>query len=141
MSEPLRNTRKRARTSSVGAPANNPGEIEPAAAARKRDEEFWYSDGTIILVARDIEFRVFKGILAEHSPVFSDMFSLPQPPLAAYPASPAADDACPVVHLSDSPEDLRHVLRVYMPKGGPRYIRDIVRLVGLTNFHLQRVLP
>ncbi|EIW57114.1 uncharacterized protein TRAVEDRAFT_76005, partial [Trametes versicolor FP-101664 SS1] len=105
--------RKRARTSS-----GNAGEIEPVA-GRERDEEFWYSDGNIILVARDVEFRVFKGILAEHSPVFRDMFSLPQPPPAETLSSSTADDMCPVVHLSDSPEDLRHVLRVYMPKGSP----------------------
>lgn len=84
----------------------------------QRDEEFWYDDGTIILVAGGIEFRVYKGILAEHSTVFRDMFSFPQPP-EAHPAS--GDPPCPVVHVSDSPEDLRHVLRVYMPKSDPRY--------------------
>lgn len=139
MSELVRNTRKRARTSSVSATANSHGEIEPVA-ERKRDVEFWYSDGNIILVARDVEFRVFKGILAEHSPVFRDMFSLPQP-LPAKPSVASADDMCPVVHLSDSPEDLRHVLRVYMPKGSPRYIRDTARPVGLADHDLQRILP
>ncbi|KAL1938258.1 hypothetical protein VTO73DRAFT_11709 [Trametes versicolor] len=88
-----------------------------AECARTRDEEFWYSDGNIILLAHDVEFRVYKGLLAEHSPVFKDMFSLPQPPS---PVTAPSEDACPVVHLSDSPEDLRHILRVYMPKlGGP----------------------
>lgn len=48
------------------------------ASPRQRDTEFWYDDGNIILVARDVEFRVFKGILAEYSPVFKDMCSLPQ---------------------------------------------------------------
>lgn len=134
MSDLVRNTRKRARTSS-----GNAGEIEPVA-GRERDAEFWYSDGNIILVARDVEFRVFKGILAEHSPVFRDMFSLPQPPPTASPGASAEDDTCPVVYLSDSPEDLRHVLRVYMPKGGPRYIQDTVRLVDLAHYYLQGVL-
>ncbi|EIW56925.1 uncharacterized protein TRAVEDRAFT_127403 [Trametes versicolor FP-101664 SS1] len=86
---------------------------------RKRDEEFWYCDGSIILVAGDVEFRIYKGLLADHSPVFKDMFSLPQPPVAASPTR--TNDPCPVVHLSDSPDDLRHVLRAYMPKGDPRY--------------------
>ncbi|OJT05562.1 hypothetical protein TRAPUB_3611 [Trametes pubescens] len=119
-----RRSRKRARTGSIAAfiedsAAPERGNTETA--VRKRDKEFWHSDGTIILVARDIEFRVFKGILAEHSPVFRDMFSLPQPVDASSSTPPhrAADDPCPIVHLSDSPEDLRHVLRVYMPKGGP----------------------
>ncbi|TFK85598.1 hypothetical protein K466DRAFT_664389 [Polyporus arcularius HHB13444] len=75
----------------------------------KRDDEFWYEDGTVILVARDVEFRVFKGILADHSPVFRDMFSLPQPPEAAMAPYP-------VVHVTDTPEDLRHLLRACIPK-------------------------
>lgn len=87
---------------------------------RTRDEEFWYSDGSIILVARDVEFRVYKGLLTRHSPVFRDMFFLPQLP-ASVPAE-CAEPSCPMVHLSDSSEDLRHILRVYMPRGGPRYI-------------------
>ncbi|OJT03172.1 hypothetical protein TRAPUB_6248 [Trametes pubescens] len=45
--------------------------------------------------------------------MLKDMFSLPQPPATAS----MTDDACPVVHLSDSPDDLRYVLRAYMPKG------------------------
>ncbi|KAL1938152.1 hypothetical protein VTO73DRAFT_11981 [Trametes versicolor] len=87
---------------------------------RKRDEEFWYCDGSIILVAGDVEFRIYKGLLADHSPVFKDMFSLPQPPATASPTN----DPCPVVYLSDSPDDLRHVLRAYMPKGdySPFYV-------------------
>ncbi|KAH9886911.1 hypothetical protein C8Q73DRAFT_657461 [Cubamyces lactineus] len=75
-----------------------------------RDEEFWYEDGTIDLVAGNVIFRVYKGVLAEHSAVFKDMFSLPQPP------SESSSSQCPVVYLSDSPEDLRHVLRVLMPR-------------------------
>lgn len=88
----------------------------PVAPARTRDGEFWFDDGSIILVAGTVEFRVFKSILAQYSPVFSDMFSLPQPSFTS--SSPA--DPCPVVHLSDSPEDLRHILRVSMPKSSTR---------------------
>ncbi|KAL1938146.1 hypothetical protein VTO73DRAFT_11975 [Trametes versicolor] len=101
-----RGTRKRARTGSIAAASNDgatpePGNIEVS--SRKRDEEFWYEDGSIILVARDVEFRVFKGILAEHSPVFRDMFSLPQPPTTSSISSSSEQDTCPVVHLLDSP--------------------------------------
>lgn len=88
----------------------------PVTPARTRDEEFWFEDGSVILVAGDVEFRVFRSILAQYSPVFSDMFSLPQPSFTS--GSPA--DPCPVVHLSDSPEDLRHILRVSMPKSSTR---------------------
>ena len=76
----------------------------------KKDDEFWFADGTISLVASGVEFRVYKGILEAHSPVFADMFSLPQP----------LSDARPVVHLTDSVQDLRHVLRALFPSSETR---------------------
>ena len=75
----------------------------------QRDSELWFEDGTIILVARGVGFKVYRGPLVDHSPVFKDMLSLPQP--AATQVAPA----CPVIPLPDSPADLRHVLRVLMP--------------------------
>ncbi|KAL1938262.1 hypothetical protein VTO73DRAFT_11713 [Trametes versicolor] len=118
-------TRKRARLdSNSGDPRDENGTQQASGEAhavsestRKRDEEFWYDDGNIILIARDVEFRVYRGILAEKSPVFSDMFSLPQPPAGSSSAPAAvADGSCPVVHLSDSPEDIRQMLRAFMPR-------------------------
>ncbi|KAH9856172.1 hypothetical protein C2E23DRAFT_810383 [Lenzites betulinus] len=78
---------------------------------RERDKEHWYEDGNIIIVAAHVEFRVYKGILADHSPIFKDMFALPQP------ADSQSTDV-PEVHVSDEPEDLRHMLQACMPKGG-----------------------
>ncbi len=80
------------------------------------DEEFWYEDGTIILVARDVEFRVYKEVLADHSLVFADMFSLPQPTFSLSYDSRET----PSVYLEDSPEDLRHILRALFPKTSAR---------------------
>ncbi|KAI0753712.1 hypothetical protein C8Q74DRAFT_1452465 [Fomes fomentarius] len=60
-----------------------------------------------------VEFRVFKGILAGISPVFKDMLSLPKTADAEMPSN------CPVVHVTDNAEDLRHILRLYMPKTEP----------------------
>ncbi|KAI1795389.1 hypothetical protein LXA43DRAFT_39965 [Ganoderma leucocontextum] len=75
----------------------------------KEDEEFWFEDGTVILVARDVKFRFYEGLLAGLSPVFKDMF-------AERRANPGMGEvlalSCLVVHVSDSPEDLRHLLRV-----------------------------
>ena len=45
-----------------------------------RNVEFWYDDGTLILLANNIEFRVYRGPLAKHSQVFRNMLSFPQPP-------------------------------------------------------------
>lgn len=77
-----------------------------------RDEEFWFEDGTIVLVAGDIEFKVYARPLVRHSLVFKDMLSLPQP--EATDASNALAPP-PAVHLSDSPGDLRYVFEVLMP--------------------------
>lgn len=105
--------RKRARTEPEDEDVNR--RVEPSGGCRntdsqvtetQKDSEFWYEDGNVILLARDVKFRVYKGILADHSPVFKDMFSLPQPP--------GSVESCPTVRITDSPEDLRHVLRVYI---------------------------
>lgn len=89
----------------------------------KPDDDFWFEDGNIVLIARDIEFRVYKGILAKHSPVFQDMFSLPPPPAPETSRDTAEPiETCPVVHLSDSPEDFRHVLRVCMAETNLRHV-------------------
>ena len=86
-----------------------------------RDEEFWFDDGTIVLVAGDIEFKVYARPLVGHSLVFKDMLSLPQPEATHASNAPAPP---PAVHLSDSPYDLRHVLRKYMPRRGTEYVTD-----------------
>ncbi|KAI1795374.1 hypothetical protein LXA43DRAFT_855926, partial [Ganoderma leucocontextum] len=82
----------------------------------KHDDEFWFEDRSIILVARDIKFRVYKGILASRSAVFRDMFSFPQPePSSTSAALSSPSTSWPVVHVMDSPEDVRELLRCLMP--------------------------
>ncbi|KAI0676526.1 hypothetical protein C8Q78DRAFT_953454, partial [Trametes maxima] len=74
-----------------------------------QDTEFWLSDGNLILVAGDTAFKVYKGLLAMQSTVFSDML------VAANPQASEVFDDHPVVRLSDSPQDLRHLLRILVP--------------------------
>lgn len=100
-----------------------------------KDEEFWYADGSNTLLAENTGFRVFKGILADHSPFFSDMFSLPQP----RPASSPASEDCPVVRLTDSPNEVRYLLRACMPKMVEEYVQpyrshDVARGVDLSTY-------
>ncbi|KAH9932308.1 uncharacterized protein B0H18DRAFT_1137503 [Fomitopsis serialis] len=71
-----------------------------------KDDKFWYLDGNIILLAQNIGFKVYKGLLAEQSEVFRDLFTLPQPSEAQ-----SVED-CPTVHLSDTAQDLRALLSV-----------------------------
>ena len=85
----------------------------------EKDEEFWYDDGTIILITGNIEFRVYRGPLAKHSPIFHDMLALPQPPISDSTPSSFEESVlgppCPAVHVTDSPTDLRHFLRAFVP--------------------------
>ncbi|KAI0642606.1 hypothetical protein C8Q79DRAFT_982921 [Trametes meyenii] len=75
------------------------------------DAEFWFSDGSIVLIAGKVAFKVYKELLASQSNVVADM-------LGVATDSQAVDilDGSPVVCLSDSPEDLRHLLRVLIPR-------------------------
>ncbi|KAI0742519.1 hypothetical protein C8Q80DRAFT_1058783, partial [Daedaleopsis nitida] len=76
----------------------------------QRDEELWLEDGNIILVTPTVQFRVYRGPLVKQSLVFRDMLSLPQPACAQSASRDASD--CIVIPVSDSPQDIRHFLRV-----------------------------
>ncbi|KAI0742514.1 hypothetical protein C8Q80DRAFT_1273169 [Daedaleopsis nitida] len=78
-----------------------------------RDSEFWFENGNLTLIARDVEFRVWKAPLAAHSLVFRDMFSLPQP--EAETGQGSSSPTTPIIHLSESPDELRQCLRVFFP--------------------------
>jgi len=78
----------------------------PMAENVKRDQDVWFEDGNVVLQAGGIAFRVYQGLLTLNSEVFADMFSVPQP------NSVERFDGCPVIHLADHPDDLRHLLRV-----------------------------
>ncbi len=77
-----------------------------------RDEEFWLDDGNIVLVAGKCAFKIYQGLMAVQSPVFSDMFATANPNVGQL------YDGCPVIRSSDSKEDVRHLLRALIPKEG-----------------------
>ncbi|KZP13135.1 hypothetical protein FIBSPDRAFT_753926, partial [Athelia psychrophila] len=64
-------------------------------------------DGNVILQAEGTQFKVHRGILAESSSVFKDMFGFPQPP----EAYTEVVEGCPVVRVSDSAQDMKIVLQ------------------------------
>lgn len=78
------------------------------------DDEFWFYDGNIIIVANNVKFRVYQGLLASQSGFFQAMFSLPQP---SSPTCTSIDKetGCPFIVVDDSPDTFRHILRVCMP--------------------------
>ena len=89
-------------------PTDPPGASEPPEeSGLARDAEFWYADGSIVLVAQRTAFRVYAGWLARRSEVFRDMLSIPVPP---QPDGEQRVSGCPVVRLSDTSEALREFL-------------------------------
>ena len=64
----------------------------------------------IVLTAGKSAFRVYRGVLASQSSVFSDMLDFPQPT-----ESTPQMDGCPIVELSDSGIDLTVFLGVIFP--------------------------
>jgi hypothetical protein len=85
---------KRSRTDASNAEPPTPERGDP-----------WLDDGNIVLQAGSEQFRVLRSILSASSSIFSDMFSIPQP------VDEKLVDGCPVVHVSDTAEDLHHVLK------------------------------
>ncbi|KAI0644301.1 hypothetical protein C8Q79DRAFT_913898 [Trametes meyenii] len=71
--------------------------------------DFWFADGNVVLLARNVAFKVHRGQLVRHSDVFHDMFSLPQPSPAE--AGQGLIDGCPWVEIYDDPSDVLHLLR------------------------------
>ncbi|KAI0742362.1 hypothetical protein C8Q80DRAFT_1108543 [Daedaleopsis nitida] len=108
------------------------GTSSHSTAVLERDNELWLDDGNIVLVAGGVGFRVYKGLLAAQSPVLCDMFGA---------GSLRADeqyDNVPVVPLFDSPIDLRHLLRVLLPKSQRFVMKD--RYDHKTEFHIMSAL-
>ena len=71
---------------------------------------FGHPDADIIIRSSDGgDFRMFKIDLVRASPVFSDLLSLPQPPIGTNPDDYM--DGLPVVRLSESPDVLNIVLQ------------------------------
>ncbi|KAI1787705.1 hypothetical protein LXA43DRAFT_683603 [Ganoderma leucocontextum] len=74
-----------------------------------KDDDVWLSDGSIVVVAADkVAFRVHKSLLSLRSEIFRDLFSLPN----VDAATAEVMDGCPVVRVSDSPEDIRRLFLV-----------------------------
>lgn len=85
-----------------------------------------------------VDFRVRKGILAEASGVFEDMFGLPQPATDQVPA-----DNLPVVKLEENSSVLDRLLRLCYPGNAPRIedldeLRPVIR--AAIKYDMQEVL-
>ncbi|KAJ3528880.1 hypothetical protein NMY22_g9225 [Coprinellus aureogranulatus] len=96
---------KRRRTASSATDSGHPDdEGMQTAEPPERSEAVWMEDGNIILQAENVQFKVHRSVLSKHSPVFADLFKVPQP------GNEPTVDGCPIVELHDHAEDLKHVL-------------------------------
>ncbi|GJE89893.1 hypothetical protein PsYK624_060050 [Phanerochaete sordida] len=109
-------TRSRRSTDDADMP-NKRRKVEPAEDVEnalrdeslgERSEEFWFEDGSIILAAQGMSFRVHKGVLALRSDVFKTL--LDDPSLEQL-------EGCPVLRVEDRGRDLRDLLHI-MYNGG-----------------------
>ncbi|KAK7025081.1 BTB domain-containing protein [Favolaschia claudopus] len=72
--------------------------------------DLWKTDGSVILQAGNMQFRVHWSVLADNSSVFCDMQGLPQP------SDQPTVEGCPIVELSDDPVDVEFLLKaLYSP--------------------------
>ncbi|KIY48398.1 hypothetical protein FISHEDRAFT_73601 [Fistulina hepatica ATCC 64428] len=73
-------------------------------ASAKRSSAFWYSDGSLIIHASSTLFRIHRGFLAKNSSIFHDLTTF------ACTTDELHLDGCPVVEVSDSPEEWAELL-------------------------------
>ncbi|KIP03702.1 hypothetical protein PHLGIDRAFT_37291 [Phlebiopsis gigantea 11061_1 CR5-6] len=92
-----------AKTPSTYLRAMNPIEEHPL----ERCADLWYNDGTVVLQAENMLFKVYRGILEEQSPFFADLFTLPQ---RESNESEKYED-CPLVPMTDPAADVRVFLK------------------------------
>lgn len=96
----------------MGKAKNGPGKFESVDGSTGDDNlivkhpDFYFPDGSVVIIVEKTAFRIHKYVLARHSEVFHGMWDVPQPL--------ASDmfDGCPAVTLPDSKTDFIDVMRV-----------------------------
>ncbi|KAI0783906.1 hypothetical protein BC629DRAFT_1518042 [Irpex lacteus] len=90
--------------------------------------DLWFEDGNVVLVAEESGYRVHRSLLARHSDVFRDMFSMPQPP----PTEEGTYEGCPTVMLvGDRAKEVTMILTI-LYDGGRSFYNDSAPLPGET---------
>ncbi|OCH93746.1 hypothetical protein OBBRIDRAFT_266819 [Obba rivulosa] len=85
-------------------------------------------DADVIIRTSDlIDFRVYKVILGMVSPVFKDMFPMPQPKNDNHPT--CHKDGVPVVTVTETAETMDNVLRIIHPMQEPRHLTTLEQVV------------
>lgn len=85
----------------------------PVLVADAKWSDIWFEDGNVVIQAEGTYFKVYRGALAASSPIFQDMFRIPQPPSRGE----ITVEGCPVVYLSDTAADVTIVLQALFLRG------------------------
>lgn len=108
---------KRARLSYDAQTATAPTATVPLQTSFERHSNFWFDDGNLILVAKgNIAFRIYRGFLTAQPTFFADKIT------SASSDPNRLFDECPVVEVSDTPEELAHFLRIVLPRSKQMYV-------------------
>ncbi|EIN04233.1 hypothetical protein PUNSTDRAFT_76587 [Punctularia strigosozonata HHB-11173 SS5] len=67
--------------------------------------ELWYEDGSIVLAAEGVGFKVYQMLVAQNSTIFADMLAISTPQ-----ANIDSRYGCPLVHMPDPADHLRSLL-------------------------------
>jgi hypothetical protein len=86
------------------------------------DKNYYFEDGSIVILAEIHLFRVHRGVLSLNSELFKDMFSFPQPAIGL------TVDNCPLLQVSETADEIRKMMQMFY-KGGNRCIRDFFHSV------------
>ena len=73
----------------------------------------------ILRTSDNVDFWIRRSILAEASPVFEDMLSIPQPPLGSA-NSDEEKDGLPIIRLSENSTTIDKLLRLCYPTDDPK---------------------
>ncbi|KAJ7736372.1 hypothetical protein DFH07DRAFT_753519 [Mycena maculata] len=106
--------------------ANPPSPDTVSLATLERASGLWYLDGTIIICSGSLVFRVFRGMLAEQSPILEDLVSPEN--LGTYDVF----DGCPVVPLPHGSSEVLYFLNaIFKPKCVPSFFMSMPSLDSL----------
>lgn len=92
---------------------------------------FYFVDGNICLIAQQTVFKIYKGLLAKDSAVFSDMGAIPTP------KDQEMHDGTPCVRLDDSADDLEELFHLMW--NTPRYVQSYRSMPYWTDRHLHLI--
>jgi hypothetical protein len=86
----------------------------PAPECTHSKSRVYFDEGNIVLLSQDgVAFRVYKDVLAFHSPVFKDMFAFgSDASQAQHLDTSEMHDGCPLIKLQDSSDALEHLLKL-----------------------------